>query len=881
MTRRRHYENSTGRPSRSDDSPIWQTALIRHSGAFESFYKAQKLLPPSEWETFLSCLQSDLPTAFRVVTITPHRHYILKFLERTMESLQGRSPGGLPGDSKGRILELRNALKPLGWYKTGNEAFQLEISRHVLRSCKLLLDLHRFLVNQSEAATIFRQEAVSMIPALFLEKEMRGDSLILDMCAAPGSKTSQLLEALHKAAEREGSAQNCGTNGWPILPTGAVVANDADSTRSHMLVHHLRHLHSPCLLVTSHAAQFFPTLFQPREAVDESHEAPSKGVHSPPVNREACEENNTVCNTAAPPNISPILFDGVLCDVPCSGDGTLRKKRALWESWSPHQGLGCHRLQLQILLRGIKLCRIGGRIVYSTCAFNPIENEAVVRAAIMKSKGAVILEDCTEDLPLLTRSPGMTQWGVEWEGRWYETYDDVPKTVRASKKIWPSMFPATGKEGENVPLHRCMRIFPHVNNTGGFFVAVMRKVRNVPMVAALSDTNNLEVMSEPATESSAPALAGSLMQPKRLDGSGCEEEAFFIEKESACCSSERSQQLRRFDQMQLDMVCLDWGSEMLQRQHHQIVLQAERAASTSKEQGVAQGNEALERGCSRAAAAPDSSVGHQERSAPFAVNRTLLEQTAELVFRTLNLPEGMLVAKDASPRQLHDLLLGGLCPLLCFRIKTSEALSTNLADGLSADGQLEDGDRRPRRVYYISRGVKKLLEATGASRYKIISGGCLAFQARCKGVYRATYGGAAWVAPFYEAAMRQLAEWKNQADVEAPVGTDPLDSLDGGRRNASSMESKRRVFTVPCELLYRLVASEQDQRRVDLRKIEEAPFGSTVVQESSEGPLLFLTRLRPADAAGGLSSTKIAVCPYSSGGAVSFFQADEPFSVKL
>jgi 16S rRNA C967 or C1407 C5-methylase (RsmB/RsmF family) len=41
-------------------------------------------------------------------------------------------------------------------------------------------------------------------------------------------------------------------------------------------------------------------------------------------------------------------FDRVLCDVPCSGDGTVRKTLNIWRSWLPSSGLGLHALQLQV-----------------------------------------------------------------------------------------------------------------------------------------------------------------------------------------------------------------------------------------------------------------------------------------------------------------------------------------------------------------------------------------------------------------------------------------------------------------------------------------------------------------------------------------------------
>ena len=73
---------------------------------------------------------------------------------------------------------------------------------------------------------------------------------VLDMCAAPGSKTAQLLEFLH--AEDSPSRP---------MPSGVVVANDANNKRCYMLVHQAKRLNSPCLMVTNHDASVFPMLY--------------------------------------------------------------------------------------------------------------------------------------------------------------------------------------------------------------------------------------------------------------------------------------------------------------------------------------------------------------------------------------------------------------------------------------------------------------------------------------------------------------------------------------------------------------------------------------------------------------------------------------------
>ncbi|CAN0237249.1 unnamed protein product, partial [Hapterophycus canaliculatus] len=88
------------------------------------------------------------------------------------------------------------------------------------------------------------------------------------------------------------------------------------------------------------------------------------------------------------------VFDRVLADVPCSGDGTLRKQPSIWRTWTVAGGLGLHPLQLLITLRGAAMLKIGGKMVYSTCSLNPIEDEAVVAEVLRRCGGNLELEDC-------------------------------------------------------------------------------------------------------------------------------------------------------------------------------------------------------------------------------------------------------------------------------------------------------------------------------------------------------------------------------------------------------------------------------------------------------------------------------------------------------
>lgn len=220
-----------------------------------------------------------------------------------------------------------------------------------------------------------------------------------------------------------------GTN----APTGCVIANDVDFKRAQMLVHQSKRLNSPCVIVTSHDAQTFPALKIPKT--------------------ESTEQEI-------------LHFDRILCDVPCSGDGTLRKNKQIWKSFTPHTGNGLFPLQLSILQRALKLLSTDGRIVYSTCSFNPIENEAVVAQMIRASEGKLRIVDCSLLLPKMKRAPGLKTWIVAKR--------NGQEIKEPENKIVDSMFPPTAEE--ELGLEKCMRFYPHYMNTGGFFVAIIERI---------------------------------------------------------------------------------------------------------------------------------------------------------------------------------------------------------------------------------------------------------------------------------------------------------------------------------------------------------------------------------------------------------------------
>lgn len=105
----------------------------------------------------------------------------------------------------------------------------------------------------------------------------------------------------------------------------------------------------------------------------------------------------------------------------------MRKAPDIWRRWSTASGNGLHGLQLKIALRAFQLLRVGGRLVYSTCTFNPVEDEAVVAELLRRTGGALELVDCSAALPGVRRMPGKQRWRVRDRDKWFDTWEEGKK----------------------------------------------------------------------------------------------------------------------------------------------------------------------------------------------------------------------------------------------------------------------------------------------------------------------------------------------------------------------------------------------------------------------------------------------------------------------
>jgi NOL1/NOP2/fmu family ribosome biogenesis protein len=138
---------------------------------------------------------------------------------------------------------------------------------------------------------------------------------VLDLCAAPGGKSTQI------AAFLQGR--------------GLLVSNDNSSERVKALVWNLEHWGAPNVVVTN--------------------EEPERMT-----------------------NYFPQFFDKILVDAPCSGEGMFRRDERAVKSWEEYSVTTCSVLQKDILTSAAKMLRPGGKLLYSTCTFSPEENEGMI-----------------------------------------------------------------------------------------------------------------------------------------------------------------------------------------------------------------------------------------------------------------------------------------------------------------------------------------------------------------------------------------------------------------------------------------------------------------------------------------------------------------------
>ena len=177
-----------------------------------------------------------------------------------------------------------------------------------------------------EAGVYYLQEPSAMAPAVLLQAAP--GQRVLDLCAAPGGKSTQL------AADMAGQ--------------GLLVCNEIHTGRAKILSRNVERMAIANALVLNETPQRLASRF-------------------------------------------PRYFDKILVDAPCSGEGMFRKEEAALAQWTPELPVQCALRQAEILDLAETMLRPGGQIVYSTCTFSPQENEGVISRFLHTHPGYRVL----------------------------------------------------------------------------------------------------------------------------------------------------------------------------------------------------------------------------------------------------------------------------------------------------------------------------------------------------------------------------------------------------------------------------------------------------------------------------------------------------------
>ena len=253
----------------------------------------QKLIPEGEWEEFLRLCNFPLPKSVRVNTL---KIPVTEFKKRAEQNDWQLKP--IPWCQEGFWIDRENRDVPLG--KT----------------------LEFF------AGLFYVQEAASLLPVEILDPQP--NEVVLDLCAAPGSKTTQIAAKMQNR--------------------GVVVANEYNSQRAGSLIFNLEQQGCLNTLITR---------------------LDGKRIG----------------------DYLPETFDKVLVDAPCSAEGVARKDPLYFKMWSENLIQRLAGEQKQLLKSAWRSLKPGGVLVYSTCTYAPEENEAVIQELLEQFSKEVGVEE--------------------------------------------------------------------------------------------------------------------------------------------------------------------------------------------------------------------------------------------------------------------------------------------------------------------------------------------------------------------------------------------------------------------------------------------------------------------------------------------------------
>ncbi len=178
-----------------------------------------------------------------------------------------------------------------------------------------------------EAGVYYIQEPSAQAVVPFLE--VQPGERVLDLCAAPGGKSTQIAAALRGE--------------------GLLLCNEIHPARAKILSENIERMGVRNAIVTNEEPAKLAELFVE-------------------------------------------YFDKILVDAPCSGEGMFRKNEEAKQEWSPQNVQNCAMRQDEILDCAARMLRPGGRLVYSTCTFAPAENEGSIARFLERQEGFEVVE---------------------------------------------------------------------------------------------------------------------------------------------------------------------------------------------------------------------------------------------------------------------------------------------------------------------------------------------------------------------------------------------------------------------------------------------------------------------------------------------------------
>ena len=235
----------------------------------EAFFKQMKDLLGEEYDEYISALSSERTRGVRANT-----------LKISPEELSEKIPVGakIPFEKNGFFID---------GIKLGNSPYH-------------------------HAGLFYLQEPSAMLPVAAIAPYLKGK--ILDLCAAPGGKSTQILNYMQDGSE--------------------LICNEVVEARANILASNLERMGAACTVIS-----MSPSSLE---------------------------------------NKYPEYFDAIVVDAPCSGEGMFRKEETAVRDWNLANVKTCAARQYEILKSAEKMLKPDGYIVYSTCTLNKVENEEVI-----------------------------------------------------------------------------------------------------------------------------------------------------------------------------------------------------------------------------------------------------------------------------------------------------------------------------------------------------------------------------------------------------------------------------------------------------------------------------------------------------------------------